>query len=137
MAHTPHQRIDRQVGRFAQNVPQTVIKISKPSGRLVEPARALVQHLIEVLAVADILTQDLAPQNLHLVGQHSGGAAPANAGVRFHLDKVLKQRLIGGFTCVGVLGAQQAWHSGQFERAAASLARSFQHIESDSGDPHG
>ena len=136
VTHLADQSVDRQPRRFAQNVPQTVVKVTKPAGRLIEPTGALLQELEKMLTAVDIFAQDLVAQNFNLVGQHGRGTAATDTRIGDHFEKVLAQRLTGADAGMGVLDARQIRHLDQLEGRPTLPLRCFEHIKPDFTDFH-
>src|SRR5439155_67048 len=50
VAHLADQLADGQTGDLAGDVPEAVVEVAEPAGRLVDPARAEVEALVDLLA---------------------------------------------------------------------------------------
>ena len=58
LADAAQEGVDRETGGLAEDVPEAVVEGSEPAGRLIEPAGAGVQGLVEALAVEGVLADD-------------------------------------------------------------------------------
>ena len=66
VAHSADQVVHGHTGGLAGDVPQAVVEVAEPSGRLVDPAGALVQPLVERFAVEGILADGVVAQDFDL-----------------------------------------------------------------------
>ena len=94
LPHSPHQRIHRQARRFPHNVPQTVVKSPKPTGRLIHPPRPLPELLEHPLALPRIAPHRVIADNVRLIRSHRRIGPPNDTGVGMDLEKALAQRLL-------------------------------------------
>jgi len=121
--------VDGQPSEPTRYVPQTAVKLAKPSGTLVNPARAFVQHLKEALPLERILAYDVAAQNFRLFWcDGDGGHPPGNVGVCVDFDHVQPCGLVSGLAGMGVLDTVQTGHLHQ--PVAAGLCSACSRISS-------
>ena len=118
------------------NVPQAVVKLAGPAGLLVDPARALVEHLVEPLAGKGALADGVVAEQFDLGrGEGPRVAAADQAFVGLDLYKGLAQGAVGGAAAVRVLDAMQVGDLYQAVRAGLGVGL-FQDKEFDVGDFH-